>query len=198
LITRLGHERNEAVAERTGCLAEVQHRRDVGSRMEQLVKSGNASQIRTAEAFATVETTSTRCEMAEARLQRINAELKSAREGVSLRDGANDAPYSRQQRDRLLMRRQELETRLLEESINSSRLLAEIAEEGARIERLSRYSISLPAHSLVWSVAASPGSTVSEGQTLFDLAPCDRRFVAVELPEREFELLKQELLRTFA
>jgi hypothetical protein len=42
----------------------------------------------------------------------------------------------------------------------------------------------------VWSVAASPGSTVSEGQTLLDLAVCERRFVVVELPERAFEQIK--------
>jgi hypothetical protein len=31
---------------------------------------------------------------------------------------------------------------------------------------------------------------VSEGQTLIDLAPCERRFVSVELAERDFEKIK--------
>ena len=39
-------------------------------------------------------------------------------------------------------------------------------------------------------MAASPGSAVVEGQTLIDLADCGRRFVAVELPERDFEQIK--------
>jgi hypothetical protein len=43
MIERIGQEIAEAEAEKLGCLAEVQQRRDVGSRMEQLVKSGYAS-----------------------------------------------------------------------------------------------------------------------------------------------------------
>jgi hypothetical protein len=39
-------------------------------------------------------------------------------------------------------------------------------------------------------VSASPGSTVTEGQTVLDLADCAHRFVAVELPERDFESIK--------
>jgi biotin carboxyl carrier protein len=189
MIARLGHERDESKAERTGCLAEDRHRRDVGSRMEQLVKSGTASQMRTAEALASQEATSTRCEMADARLQRLQTELAAAQDGVFLRDGANDAPYSQQQRDRLVLRRQELETKVLEESLQSSQI-AEMAEERERLDRLSHFDFSLPAHHVVWSVAASPGSTVSEGQTLLDLANCEHRFIAVELPEREFEQIK--------
>jgi multidrug resistance efflux pump len=190
MIARLGHERDEAKAEKTGCLAEAHQRREVGSRMEQLVKAGTASQIRTAEALATQEATSTRCEMAGARLQRLQTELVSAQDGVFLRDGANDAPYSQQQRDRLLLRQQELETKVLEESLQASQIAAESAEERKRLDRLGRFDLSLPVDHVVWSVAASPGSTVSEGQTLLDLADCRHRFIAVELPEREFEQIR--------
>jgi multidrug resistance efflux pump len=190
MITRLGHERDETNAAKIGCLAEANHRRDVGSRMEQLAKSGTVTPIRTDEVFATLEATSTRCEMADARLQRLQAELMSAKDGVFLGDGANDAPYSQQQRDRLFLRRQELETKVLEENLQSSQHNEEITEERERLERLSHFNLTLPAQHVVWSVAASPGSTVSEGQTVLDLADCQHRFVAVELAEREFETIK--------
>jgi multidrug resistance efflux pump len=190
MIARLGHERDESNAEKTGCLAEVEHRREVGSRMEQLVKGGTASQVRSNEALASHQAASTRCDMADARLQRLQTELVSAQDGVFLRDGANDAPYSQQQRDRLLLRRQELENKVLDESLQSSQLAAEMSEERERLDRLSHFDLRLPAHHVVWSVAASPGSTVSEGQTLLDLAACEHRFVAVELPGREFEQIK--------
>jgi len=190
MILRLRHERNEADAAKTGCLAEARQRRDVGSRMEQLVKSGTATPIRTAEAFASLEATATRCGMADAHLLRLETELTTAKEGVSLGDGANDAPYSQQQRDRLFLRRQELETKALEESLQSKQITSEMTEERERLARLSRFEISLPAGHVVWSVAASPGATVSEGQTLFDLASCEQRFVDVELPERQFEKIK--------
>jgi len=162
-------------------------RRDVGSRMEQLVKSGTATAIKSAEALATMEATSARCEIAEAKVKRLEIELKSANDGVFLRDGINDAPYSQQQRDRLLLRRQDIEVRALEESLQSSQIATEIAQERDRLARLSRSEVSLPARHVVWSVAASPGSAVAEGQTVLDLAACQDRFVTVELPERDFE-----------
>jgi multidrug resistance efflux pump len=190
MIERLGHERDETEAERTGCLAEAGQRREIASRMEQLVKSGVASHVRSAETSALLESIATRCKMADAKLKRLQAELVSAHDGVILGDGANDAPYSQQQRDRLGLRRQDLETKRLEESLQSSETASEIIEERERLDRLSHFDFSLPANHVVWSVAASPGSTVSEGQTLLDLAACERRFVAVELPEREFEKIK--------
>ena len=190
MIARLQHERDETSAEKTGCLAEAAQRRDVGSRMEELVKLGTATPIRTAEALATLQATSTRCDMATAKLQRLQVELLSAEDGVFLRDGANDAPYSQQQRDRLLLRRQELEVKVLEESLQASQYAAEMTEEKTRLDQLGRFNMSLPAHHVVWSVAASPGSMVSEGQTLIDLAACERRFLTVELAERDFEKIK--------
>ena len=190
MVARLEREIEESKAERVGCLAEAKQRRDIASRMEQLVKGGTASEIRTAEAMATHEAASTRCEMADARMKRLQVELAAAKDGVFLRDGANDAPYSQQQRDRLALRRQELEIKVLEESLKTSQLESEMEAERERIRRLSHFDLALPTNHVVWSVAASPGSTVSEGQTLLDLAACENRFVVVELPEREFEQIK--------
>jgi multidrug resistance efflux pump len=190
MIDRLGHEVEEAEAERNGCLAEISQRIDVGSRMKALVDAGTASQIRTAEALAIQEATSTRCHMAEARVLRLKVELKAARDGVYLSDGASDVPYSQQQRDHLILRRQDLQTLLLQETRRISQLTDEIAEERIRMSRVDHYDLTLPPSHVIWSVAASPGSAVIEGQTLLDLADCGSRFVAVELPARDFEQIK--------
>jgi multidrug resistance efflux pump len=190
VIKRIGREIDEAKAEKTGCLAEAHQRRDVGARMEQLARQGTSSQIRSAEALATQEATQTRCEVAEARIQRLTVELDSAQLGTYLRDGANDVPYSQQQRDRLLLRRQELETEQFQEKSKAAQSALAIAEEEGRLTRIGHYDLTLPADHVVWSVGASPGSTVVEGQFLLDLADCKHRFVAVELPEREFERIK--------
>lgn len=189
-IDRIVHEASEAEAERAGCLAEVRQRREVASRMLTLARSGFASEIRSAEVLATQEAAATRCEVASARIARIQVELNAALNGVFLRDGSNDVPYSQQQRDRLLLRRQELQTLALQESARAARLAAEIEAERDRMARLDNYKVDLPAAHLVWSTAASPGSAVTEGQILLDLADCEHRFVAVELPERDFEQIK--------
>jgi len=190
MVSRLSREVDEADAEKNGCLAEVRQRMDVGARMQALVETGTASQIRTAEALAIQEATSTRCRMAEARLQRLEVELRSAQDGVYLTDGANDVPYSQQQRDHLILRRQDLQTLLLQETRRIAQLSDEIAEEQNRLARVDHYDLTLPPSHVVWSVTASPGSAVIEGQTLLDLADCGHRFVAVELPERDFEQIK--------
>jgi multidrug resistance efflux pump len=187
VITRLNYELDEARAEKAGCVAELALRRDVSGRFEQLVKAGTASAIKSVEASATLEATSARCEVSDTKVKRLEVELKSAQDGVFLRDGVNDAPYSQQQHDRLMLRRQDLEIRALEESLQSSQIATELAQERSQLARLSRSDISLPGRHVVWSVAASPGSAVAEGQTVFDLAGCQDRFVSVELPERDFE-----------
>ncbi len=189
-IQRLGQQIAEAEAEKAGCLAENEQRLDVGSRLEQLAKSGYASQIRSAEASATQEANAARCQMAAARVLRLKIERDSAQTGVYLGDGASDVPYSQQQRDRLVLRRQELETEMLQQSSSASQLAGEVTEERDRLERIGHSSLSLPADHVVWSVSASPGSTVTEGQTILDLADCAHRFVVVDLPEREFEQIK--------
>jgi multidrug resistance efflux pump len=190
MIEHIGQEIAEAEAEKAGCLAEVHQRRDVGSRMEQLVKSGYASQIRTAEAFATQEANVTRCEMANAKIERFKIERNSAQTGVFLRDGANDVPYSQQQRDRLVLRRQELETEMLQQTSRQAQILAETIGERIRFDQTGHSDVLLHADHVVWSVSASPGATVTEGQTILDLADCAHRFVVVDLPEREFEQVK--------
>jgi multidrug resistance efflux pump len=188
IIAKLTGERDEAKAEGTGCLTEFRQRSEVSSRMEQLVKGGTASQIRAGESLAAKEAVATRCAMVEAKLRRLEAELAAAQAGVFLRDGINDAPYSQQQRDRLAMRRQEIETKLLEDEQQSADLATtEMETERDRLNGLNTFSVVLPAQHVVWDVAASPGSMVAQGQILFDLADCDKRFVVVEVPERDFE-----------
>jgi multidrug resistance efflux pump len=190
VVNRISGEIEEATAENAGCMAEAIQRRDIGSRMEQLTKLGTASQIRSAEALALQEATNTRCEVAQARVRRLKVELEAAQRGIFLRDGANDVPYSQQQRDRLMLRRQELETELLNETSKARQLAAAITEESERLARSNRFELRLPVDNVIWTTGASPGSTVVEGQFIMDLADCRHRFIAVELPERVFEQVK--------
>jgi multidrug resistance efflux pump len=187
IIKRLGNEIAEAEGERKGCLAEADLRREVSSGLEQLAKSGIISRIRSSESLALKQSIATKCEMAEARTVRLKGELESAVSGIYLRDSANDVTYSQQQRDRLVLRRQELERERLEEESRAARLSAAMDEEKKRLAGVGEFHVELPRNHILWSVAASPGSTVVEGQTILDLADCGRRFVVVNLPERDFE-----------
>jgi multidrug resistance efflux pump len=190
IVNRLTREGEEAAAEEAGCLSEFQQRREAGWRTEALTRRGLMSEIRSAEVLAQQEAASTRCQVAGAKRTRITVELEAARTGLFLRDGANDVPYSQQQRDRLKLRRQELETLLLQEDLRANQLAAEVAAEQQRTDQLNSYQLAMPAGHVVWSTAASPGSAVTEAQTILDLADCQHRFVVVQLPERDFEQLK--------
>jgi multidrug resistance efflux pump len=189
-IQRLDQEVVEAQAEKAACIAENEQRRTVRTRLEELAKSGYTPQLRSSEAFATQEANAGRCEMADARIQRLRVERDSAQKGVFIANGASDVPYSQQQRDRLALRRQELETEILQQTSIAKQLAAEVTEERSRLDRIGHSDVVLPADHVVWSVLASPGSTVTEGQTILDLADCSHRFVVVDLPEREFEQIK--------
>ena len=190
IVERLGLEIAESESEKKGCLAEVKQRQDIGTRMQALAKAGLTSEIKSAESLATKEAAFTKCEVADARIARLSAELESAKRGVFLRDGTNDVPYSQQQRDRMFLRRQELELQRMQEVSRTEQLANEIEYEKARLKKLSSYDVTLPQTHVVWSTAASPGSAVTEGQTILDLADCEHKFVAVELPERDFEKVK--------
>jgi multidrug resistance efflux pump len=188
--TRVSREIAEAEADKTGCLTEAGYRQEIGAKMRKLADTGITSEIRTAEALALQEATTTRCQMASVRLERLQGELHAMNNGVYLRDAANDVPYTQQQRERLFLRRQEIEQTLQESGARASQLAAEIAEERQRLASLAKFEITLPMGTVVWSVSASPGSVVVPGQTVLDLTDCKHRFVAVQLPEREFESIK--------
>jgi len=190
VVDQVRHEAIEAEAERSGCLAELKQRNEIGLRMTTLTETGLASPIRSAEARANQEVASTRCAMAAARVDRLKVELSAADRGIFLRGGANDVSYSQQQRDQLLLRQQELEMRALQETARASQLAAEIDAEHDRTERLDNYRAVLPGRHVVWSTGASPGSAVTEGQGVLDLADCEHRFVVVQLQERDFEQIK--------
>jgi hypothetical protein len=180
-IQRLDQEVVEAQAEKGACVAENEQRRNVRTRLEELAKSGYTPQLRSSEAFATQEANAGRCEMADARIQRLKVERDSAQKGIFIANGASDAPYSQQQRDRLALRRQELETEMLQQTSIAKQLAAEVTEERSRLERIGHSDVLLPADHVVWSVLASPGSTVTLWWLIFQsgnsskLSPTRRR-----------------------
>ena len=189
-IERLGQQIVEAEAEKTGCLAENEQRLDVGSRMEQLAKSGYTSQIRSAEASATQEANAARCQMAAARVQRLKIERDSAQTGFSLATARAMCRTRSSSVTGSFYAVKNSKPKCCNKTRGASNLPAEVTEERNRLDRIGHSDLSLPADHVVWSVSASPGSTVTEGQTILDLADCAHRFVVVDLPEREFEQIK--------
>lgn len=190
MLDRLRRETDEATANLKACEARRDELTKQRSRIASLAKTGFASTQRLEEVQSAYASASANCEAATARVGRLDAASGAAKQGIFLQDGYNDTPYSEQQRDRLMLRRQEIEAELLRESARLAQLDGEMEKEARRVERTSRYELTLPAGHVVWTITASPGAPVVEGQTIMDLANCERRFVLVELPERDFESVR--------
>jgi multidrug resistance efflux pump len=190
MLDRLGRDSDEALALLKACNARRDELIKQRTRIESLAKSGTASTQRLEEVQAAYATAAANCEAASARIARLESVRNSAKQGIFLQDGYNDTPYSQQQRDRLAQRRQEIEADMQRDLSRLTLLHGEIEKERQRLETTSHYDLTVPAGHVVWTITASPGAPVVEGQTIMDLANCERRFVLVELPERAFESVK--------
>ncbi len=190
VLARLAYESDETTANLAGCDADEQQQAKALARADLLAKAGVISPQRLDNIAATHASTLARCRAIIAQIGRLKAEAAAARVGIFLEDGFNDTPYTAQERDRLLLRRQELQATLLDARSRLAQLAAESAAERQRIAQLSSYALALPAGYVVWSVLASPGSAVTEGQPIMDLADCQRRFVVVQVPERDFGTMR--------
>ncbi|MEE8334669.1 MAG: HlyD family efflux transporter periplasmic adaptor subunit, partial [Alphaproteobacteria bacterium] len=181
-------ERFEAVV--VACRAEQRARRNALRRMRTLERKGAATRNDLDIARSAHESNTARCQGAEARVKQSRAEQAAARQGIFLQNGSNDAPYSQQQRDRLFLRRQEGEVALLHARARAAQITDEIVEERKRLEGATRFETTIPAEHVIWTLLTSPGSAVVEGQPVLDIADCRKRFVVVELSERDFEFVK--------
>lgn len=154
------------------------------SRAEKLAATGFLSPAGLDRAKSAHALAASNCDAQDARLASIRVMRRAASHGVFLGDSFNDAPYAEQQRDRLLLQRQQLEKTVVEATARRDEALRRWAEASAR----TRYAA--PAGTLVWAQLSSPGAAVRAGEPVLDLVDCRRRFVEVALPERRAEAIR--------
>jgi multidrug resistance efflux pump len=118
------------------------------------------------------------CEAISGREQRLKAEREATAKGSFVQDGTG-APSFAQEHSGLVLSRQERERELLDARARADQLQAQISAVQSHMDT------NLPAGHIVWSVQASPGSAVVEGQTIMELADCRNPFLIVQFPERE-------------
>jgi multidrug resistance efflux pump len=186
---RLDGRVRQAEAEAAACDARRSELQDKYDRAAKLAAQGFISEAGLRSARDAAEAGAQTCKAARANLEALRAESAAARYGVYLGEGGNDAPYTDQQRARLMLRRQELMTELVKARASQAQLKAQTAAERQTFARTASYEAVLPAEHLIWTVEARPGSEVVEGQTLMTVADCRNRFVVVELPARKIEHL---------
>ena len=153
-------------------------------RAEKLAATGFLSPAGLERAKSAHALAASNCDAQDARLASIRVMRRAASQGVFLGDSFNDAPYAEQQRDRLLLQRQQVEKIVVEATARRDEALRRWAEASAR----TRYAA--PAGTLVWAQLSSPSAAVRAGEPVLDLVDCRRRFVEVALPERRAEAIR--------
>ncbi|MEI6485375.1 MAG: HlyD family efflux transporter periplasmic adaptor subunit [Sphingomonadales bacterium] len=178
------HGAHEALAACEAEAAEAALQRD---RIEALAEQRFATFSQRDRLRAQAVATARRCAALKDQADALGIEAQAAGSGLYLAGAAMDAPYGDQQRDRLLLRRQELESVATDAEARLAELALQISAETERLARASAFDAVLPGGTVVWSQPAPRGTTVAPGSSLIELADCRRRYVEVSLPERRME-----------
>lgn len=176
----------EAVA---ACEAEAAETALQRERVEVLAAQRFATFTQRDRLRAVATATQRRCAALQDQADALAIETRAAGRGLYLAGAAMDAPYGDQQRDRLLLRRQELESVAADAQSRLAELAIQISAEEERQLRASAFDATLPGGTVVWSQPAPRGTTVAPGASLIELADCNRRYVEVALPERRMEAI---------
>ena len=184
LATRQDSEMVETQRELKACRDIAGVKRSALDRAEELNQKQLLAQIQLekvkGEYFNAVQT----CEIIAGKEQRLKAEREATDKGSFIQDG-NSAPSFAQERSGILLSRQERQRELLDSRARANQLEAQISALRSHMDNLDHFDTNLPAGYIVWSVKASPGSAVVEGQTILELANCRSPFLIVQFPERE-------------
>ncbi len=188
-VDRLVANTEAARADTRACLSEADNADLQSVRMRTLAQRGFAARATVERADSAATALHARCAAYTARAAAAAGETGAARNGLYFVNGGSDTPYVEQERDRLLLRRQELDTIAVDARARLDQLDARIAAEQLRLEQMAAYDAALPGPGVVWAVAASPGVSVAPGSVLLEVADCRHRFIEVTLPERRIESL---------
>jgi len=179
-----------ARADTRACTAEIAEARLQLVRVLALSDMGFAANVTVDRARTAVDAGEARCSSFAARADVTAGDAAAARKGIYLGNGGMETPYAEQQRDRMMLRRQELTMTVVDAEARLAELAARIAAGRQQLARAAAYDVVLPPASVVWQVAASPGSSLSPGAAILDMVDCTRRFVSVRLPERLIETVR--------
>jgi multidrug resistance efflux pump len=117
----------------------------------------------------------------------LEQKLNAVRQGVFvLGDGQNDVPYSRQRQDEVIVRINDLNTRIAENETRSEQVQKQLAEEEGRIRNLQSAILPSPFDGVMWSSTIVNGSNVILNNELMRILDCRELFVDILVPEVDY------------
>jgi len=143
------------------CPAEAAEAALQRTRVEVLAQQRFATFTQRDRVRAVAAATQYRCAALGDQADALAIETRAAGRGLYLAGAAMDAPYGVQQRDRLLLRRHDLENIVADADSRLAELALQIVTEAERLARASAFDAQLPAGTVVWSQPAPKGTTVA-------------------------------------
>ncbi len=117
-------------------------------------------------------------------------ELESARQGIFLGDGYNDAPFSGQRLVDLDLRLEEMRASLKAQEARIMALDDRVKSERLRVNKLAAHQLASNARGIVWEAPAGNGEIVQRGQDLIRLVDCGSSIVTLSVTEGVYNRLR--------
>ncbi|MDQ0561991.1 multidrug resistance efflux pump [Rhizobium mesoamericanum] len=126
-------------------------------------------------------------EISNMTVEQLEQKLDAVRQGIFIGDGQNDVPYSRQREDEVLVRINDLNTRIAENETRAIEVGKQIAEESNRVDSLASATVSASFDGVVWSSNIVNGSNVLLNNELMRVLDCRELFVDILVPEVDYD-----------
>ncbi|MCG5480377.1 HlyD family secretion protein [Sinorhizobium alkalisoli] len=170
-----------AEAQDTVAQVELDRRQQLETRGIFTRKMVEAAQAAGAAAGGEVEINNLTAELLEQRLAAV-------RKGIFvLGDGQNDVPYSRQRQDEVIVRINDLNSRIAENRTRASQIGVQIAEEDRRVRNLEAATVTSPFDGVVWSRNIVSGSNVVLNNEMMRILDCRDLYVDILVPEVDYD-----------
>jgi multidrug resistance efflux pump len=125
-----------------------------------------------------------------ASLRRLTVERSAAKNGVLLREGYSDAPYSQQRIDELAARL--IEANAERESLKQTQqeLASRLSEEQRREDQIRSHTVHAPIDGMVWNLHVAADGVVARNSPLADVVDCQSTFVEATVPESRYDAVQ--------
>ena len=158
------------------------------SRRMQLESKGILTQKLVEAARAAGAATGGEVEISNLTVDQLQQRLNAVRQGIFVfGDGQNDVPYSRQREDEVVVRINDLNSRIAENETKATEVQKQLVEEGNRVDSLESATAVAPFDGVVWSRSIVNGSNVVLNNELMRLLDCRELFVDILVPEVNYD-----------
>lgn len=186
-IQNLKLRREEAVAREKFWQAVADERAAALKRQEKLLASGAGTQAKLDEAKSLSLQAREEVNRARADIRRLTQEFTAAEQGIFVKDGQNDVPYSRQRLDEVRLTLSDLKLQLAEAEGRQKAIGVQLGEESSRASRREAAQVRSPISGIIWRRLVANNSVVTKNNDLSKILDCSRLYAEVGITESSAE-----------